>query len=307
MRGPATAPELPEAVLRRLATCARVALRVGDPPSETTATVTPAPLQGALYALLPEGAPLLARVRAVGTAELRADEGDWNLTVRCRAVHGRRLTADARRSELLHWLPEGAVAAGWATVRLLPEELVVGEGEGARRQRAAGPVRGHVPRTVGERWGRLLGWRTPLAAAMPVALQIVLAFAFFEEGWARATGMLLTVTGTGVCIAGALGWDAVARLRRWREGLMRDDDAGPMLEGLLPEEPTGFACAAAGVGGLLLVLAAAATLGVVSGVPASGLSAAWGFGASGAWIAWPAVLLRQALRRADAGVDTRDA
>ncbi len=307
MREAELRPELPDPVLRRLATGARAALRLGEPPAEQAAPVTPAPLQGALYVLLPEGAPLLARVRALGIAELRADDADWNLSVRCRAVHGRRVTADARRAELLHWLPDGASPAGWATVRLIPEELVVGEGEGARRQRAAGPVRGHVPRTPGERWGRVLGWGTALMAVAAGALQIVLAFAFFEEGWARATGILLTVAGSALTLAGAMGWDAVARLRRWREGLVPDEAAGPLLDGTLPEEPTALACVGAGWGGLMLVLGTAAAFGVVAGASAPGVAAAWAFGASGAWLAWPAVLLRQALRRADAGVDTRDA
>jgi hypothetical protein len=289
--------ELPEPVLRRLATCERVTLRVGAPDSARSGRVGVAPLQGALYALVRDGDPLLAAVREDSRAELKAEQGDWLLQLSAHAVRGRRVVGDSRRAELLHWLPEGAAPQDWATIRLQPVHIVVMEGEGSRRQRASGPSRGHVERSPRERWFRVLGGGTAVAVGVACALQVLLSFFLLEAGAPRITGLIVSGLGSALALAGAASWGAAARLARWRVGMGADSGVGPLLEGEVSEAAAWRGGAVAGLVGTALLLGG---IGAIAGPVAAGASVL----ASGAWIAWPAVLARHLFRRVDAAEDT---
>lgn len=295
----AARPELPEPVLRRLAGLGVGVLTVSDTTARP-ATVHLAPLEGTLYALVREGDPILAAARASSLADVRVVDGDWALQVRCRVLHGRSVRSDKRRSELAYWLPETSSStdpSGWVTVRLLPEHLVLNDGSGASRQRAEGPVRGHVARDALEAWPHVLGWTPFWLAGLMALLQVVLGFVLYPEGAVRIVVMLGTTLASAAMMIGAASWDAAQRVARWRAGLVTDDATGVLLEAWLPEDTLRNAGRALGVGGLLTLLVTTAGFGGTT-------PALWGALASGGWGAWAWAWSRHLLRHADASEDT---
>ena len=258
-----------------------------------------APLQGQFYVLVPEGAPLLSALDLTSTVELRADiaEGDVSIRVQGRGVGGRRVVADARRAELVHWMPEGASPARWYTIRVHPEHVSYTTGRGEARTRAAGPVQGADLDALRSPWSRLLGVRAAVGLAWAAAVDVPAAFVLFEAGWPRASGLVVAFVASAILLVACLLWGQSRRLERWRVGAGRDGDAALMLAGWRSGKEVDTAARVSGAVGVVLLL--------LLGFASSGRAAFVAFVGSGAWLVGPSELFRHVLRRADAGEDMK--
>ena len=292
------AAHLPDVVERHLATARDVRLAVGrGGVGEVVGVVHVAPLQGQLYLLVPEGAPLVAALERTSSAELRADiaEGDVSIRLQGRAVGGRRVAAEARRAELVHWMPEGALPGRWRAIRLHPEHVSYTTGRGETRTRAAGPVQGADLEARRSPWGSLLGMRAAVGLGWAALVDVPAGFFLFESGWPRATGLVTSFVTSALLLVACLLWGQARRLERWREGAGRDRDATLMLAGWRAGGEVDAAARVTGMAGVLALLVL---------VFASSERAAFvAFVGSAAWLVGPSELFRQVLRRADAEED----
>jgi hypothetical protein len=288
---------LPDAVERHLATASGVVLAIRADDRDVTAAVAVAPLQGRLCALVTSRSPLVAALARNTGFELRADDpdGGWSVRVRGRATAGRRVTADVRRAELLHWLPEGAAPRAFVAVHLHAEEIVYVTGRADARTRAAGPALGAEVRSSLARWERVLGMRAGVCAAVAALVSVGVAFRFAPAGVPRALTLLGTFTAAALLACGAVLGLRLARFSRWREGLADEAEALPIVEGWIAPRTLGRAAWAAGL------LGACGIAGVYRFVaPPAAVLALLG---SGAWWFGPSEAMRHLLRRADAAED----
>ncbi len=291
-------PRLPDVVEHHLATARDVRLAVGrGGEGEVVGVVQVAPLQGQFYLLVPEGAPVLTALGQTSVAELRADiaEGDVSIRVQGRAVGGRRVAAEARRAELAHWMPEGALPRRWRAIRLHPEHVSYTTGRGEGRTRAAGPVQGGETEPERSPWSRLLGTPAAVGLTWAALVDVPAAFFLFEAGWPRASGLVTSYVASALLLVACLLWGQARRLDRWREGAGKDGDASLMLLGWRSGGEVDTAARVAGLSGLLLLL--------VLVLAASSRAALVAFVGSAAWLVGPSEVFRQVLRRADAEED----
>jgi hypothetical protein len=288
---------LPDAVERQLATASGVLLAVRTADGEVAGPVAVAPLQGRFSVLVTSRAPLVAALARSTAVELRADdpEGGWSVRVRGRGVAGRRVTSDARRAEVLHWLPDGASARAFLTVLVHPEEIVYVTGRGDARTRAAGPALGVEVRSPLARWERVLGVRAGVCLAAAAVVGTAVAFLYAAPGLPRALTLLGAFLTGGLLACGCVLAFRLARFTRWREGLTDEADAALVAEGWIAPRSLAVAAwvaAVAGVCGTALVYRYVAPLAAGMVVLGSG---AWWFG--------PSEMMRHLLRRADAAED----
>lgn len=284
---------LPDEVLERLSTHGPVRFAVGDD-MPAVADVPTAPLDRQLYLLVQRGGAVAERLghttRASFVAEDRA--GEYLVRVSGRAVAGRSVLADARRSELMHWLPTGVPPGDLVAVRFHPEVLEYVHGRGAARIRAAGPVPGGALPGAFTRWSRLASdrvvvWFFGLAALNWFGL-------FFLVDLDKRGGLLLSlmVAAGALLLGGVVLVDQAARLVRWREGREADASTELMLEGWdAPKHVRDVGSGMMVLGGVLACLLAAGAGWKVG---------AWTVVTSGAPLVASFYGVRHALRRRDA-------
>lgn len=230
------APGLPEDVLDRLGLSPSVRITAaggeGDAAQPASSQATAAPLQGVLYVLIAAGgaveAALLAHPGVEVVAEGSDARGPWHLRVTGRGLAGRTVSADPRRNELVHWLPEGARPDRLIAVRVLPETLEYDRVTGAGRQRAAGPIPGAEPPASRLAAMSIHGsalWMPVLGAGVWGGLL------FWVPPPQRNLLLLAIVLGTAAALylgIGLLGrWSAFLR---WRSGHLRDEDVSDWLD-----------------------------------------------------------------------------
>lgn len=250
--------ELPEEVLERLSTHARGRLTVGDDVGAVTVDVPVAPLHKQVFLLLTRGGAaeqrLLETTRATFFAEDKAAE--WSVRATGRAVLGRPITAESRRPELMHWLPDGVASGGLVAVRFHPETVEYHHGRGTARTRAAGPVPGGARPSGVSRWVTLATDGVVLWFLAMAALDwLGLLFLVDEPEKRRMLLLVLMVIAGSALLGGLTLVDQAARYTRWREGLETDERARLMLGGW--EAPKRVRDVGAGMmlfGGVLTVL-----------------------------------------------------
>lgn len=208
----------------RLATLDRVRLDVGAPGNMLPVEAIPAPIRGQLYFLILPNPEVEARLRQDGESVVVAEPKDraWSIQSRGRLGLGRRASNDTRRSELAHWIPEGAQAANFLALPYYPETLDYQYDANHGRRRANGPIPG------GERpplWKALANvgggpfWPWFLASGALQALGI-LVLAAPEH---RNVFILLLVLACGMLpVIGAKLAFAPYDMDRWRMGLEND-------------------------------------------------------------------------------------
>ena len=288
---------LPDAVERHLATASGVVLAVRVAEGEVAGPVAVAPLQGRLCALVTSRTPLLGALGRCTAVELRAEDpdGGWSIRVRGRAAAGRRVTADARRAELLHWLPEGAAPRAFVAVDLHAEEIVYVTGRGEARTRAAGPALGAETRSPLARWERVLGVRAGVCVAASALVSIGIAFVYAPAGLPRALTMLGVFAAAGLLACGGVLGLRLARYARWREGLADEADAVALREAwVAPRTLARAAWLAGAVGSVGMVLVHRFVAPTAAALALLG---------SGVWWFGPSEAMRHLLRRADAAED----
>jgi hypothetical protein len=245
-------PTLPEEVMDRLSLVGQVRFTAwkGEEPVVVNAPV--APLHRQLFVLAHKNGAIETALMQDGRAELWVEhkEPPWQIRVIGRAVAGRDAAADPRRSELLHWLPDGTRAQNLLAIRFFPESMDY-HVDGTRR--ASGPIPGAVLPSELTRWSRMvtrghLGW-------MPVLGLItwggILAWVPPELRNLLVLCLMLTLSLTlfsGVALLGRYG-----EFLRWREGTLREAGVAELLAGWQPPWRVRDLGAGLLAGGLLLV------------------------------------------------------
>ena len=282
---------LPDEVLSRLAAHNVVRLSADGAGSVAGWAV---PLHKQLYVLLKPSAEILAALEEDRAAEVTASgpAGSWNLNLRGRAVPGRTAAAEARRSEMFHWLPEGTRAQELVAVLFHPEEMDWNRAnEDGTRYRAQGPIPGSKLPSSPQRYFKLCShgvvlWPYPMAA-----LDFVVLLMWIEERYRH--GIVLTA----MVVAGAMMLGAVtlagrlALFTRWREGSGEETDAPELIDGWVAPAPARRVAVVLGVGGALLAL--------LLGPSVSPLATVTAIFASGAPVLGGWHLGRHLLRRVD--------
>lgn len=251
--------ELPPEVLERLSVHGRVRLAIGE--EATGADVVVAPLNKQLFLLVSRGGAterrLLEDPRATIFAEDRAN--DWLVRATGRAVPGRPVHAEPRRSELMHWLPDGVSPSALVAVRFHPETVEYVQGKGASRNRVAGPVPGGAPPPAVTRWAMLatdgiVAWFFVMAGLDWLGLLFLV-----EEEEKRKMLLLVLLVVTGACLlAGVQLVHQAGRFARWREGLETDESARLVVAGWeAPRRIRDVGFGMMGLGVLLAVLVSA--------------------------------------------------
>lgn len=222
--------ELPPPVLDRLSVHGPVRLTTGDGRHAVEAHL--APIHEALDALIPGHAPALADILADGRAEFFAEDRarDYLIRVKARAVPGRRVPAEPRRSELTHWMPEGKQPADYLVVHLFPDFLEFTRTEGGERARAMGPIPGAALPNPLVVWAELA--LRGLWPWVPVAVGLDWVYVLFsrEASLGRWFLLLLTVTMSLTWLVACGLFEEWAQFVRWREGIGRAA-AGRIAEG----------------------------------------------------------------------------
>jgi len=208
--------ELPDVVVDLLSVHGPVKLVT---PSGRAVPAHLAPLHQALYALLPVRSPALAEIEAVGRAEFLAEDRDrdYLIRVKARAMVGRRVAGEARSTELVHWLPDGAAPTSQVVVHLFPEWLEFVRVKAGVR--AVGEIPGGGMPALPQRWARLafrVGW--PWLVVMGVALWAWVLF-LREPSAGRWLVLLLAVVAAGSLYASAGLFAEWSRYVRWREAV----------------------------------------------------------------------------------------
>jgi hypothetical protein len=284
---------LPDEVLERLAMHGPVRLSVGDD-LPASADAPTAPLDRQLYLFVQRGGAVSQRLNQTTRASFLAEDraGEYLVRVTGRAVAGRTVLADPRRSELMHWLPPGVPAGELVAVRFHPETLEYIQGRGATRTRAAGPVPGAALPGALSRWWRLASDRVVVwffALAGLDWLSLFFLVDLEKRGWLLLSLMILA--GSSL-LGGVVLVDQSARLARWREGLETEPAAALMLEGWdAPGRVRAVGSGMMALGGVLACLLAAGAGWKVG---------AWTVVSSGAPLVAAFYGVRHALRRRDA-------
>lgn len=294
---PRPVAELPAEVLERLSLHGKVRLFIGDDLA-TGVEANVAPLDKQLFLLVARGGraeqDLLDDPRAVIQAEDRS--ADWILRATGRAVPGRPVTAEPRRPELAHWIPDRVSPSGLVAVRFHPETVDYSHGKGAARVRAVGPVPHGAPPGAATRWALLatdgtIGWY----ALMALLDWIGLIWLFDEPE--RPALLLVLVLGIGLLLLGGVQLvHQAARFFRWREGLERDEDAAMLVAGW--ESPARLRLVGSGMIALGALLAVLLALG--AGWPVAALAVL----SSNAPLLAVFYTTRHFLRRKDADTET---
>jgi hypothetical protein len=286
--------ELPPPVLDLLSVGGAVKLTTGG---GRTTDAWVAPIHLALHVLVPARSPALGDVAADGRAEFLAEDRtrETLIRVKARATPGRPVTGEPRRSELLHWLPEGANPAAFAVIHLYPDYLEFTRADAGNRTRASGPIPGSALPPPVRVWSELalrLIWPwVPFLAALDWVYVL-----FSREATAGRWVLLAVSVVASLLLLAACGLFAEwARYTRWREGIGQRP-AGRLAEGWAGVDQVLTGAKVALGAGLLLVLA----LGVTSGADLAG----WVVLASGAWALAPAYGIRHWFRRSDAAEGT---
>ncbi len=245
-------PTLPEEVMDRLSLVGQVRFTAwkGGEPVVVSAPV--APLHRQLFVLVNKNGAIEDALMQDGRAELWVEQKEppWQIRVVGRAVAGRDAGADPRRSELLHWLPEGSRAQNLLAIRFFPETVDYHVG-GARR--ASGPVPGSALPSELTRWSRMvvrghLGWLPVLAA---ITWGGILAWVPHELRNLLVLCLMLILAITlfsGVALLGRYG-----EFLRWREGTLREDGVAELLAAWQPPRRVRDLGAGLVVAGLVLV------------------------------------------------------
>lgn len=284
---------LPDEILELLSTHGPVSLEVGGGPDPVSEKVSVAPLNRQLYAFVRPGSPLERALEAHGTAVLGAEDpaGGYLLRLRTRATLGRPVTGEARRAELMYWLPAGARPNGLIAARLHPESLDYTRGKGKDRNRVEGDVPGGALPGAVSRWARLgregvVGWYPVLVLTDWIGVVLL----GIPEGTRALIALLMIVAGLGM-LGGVAVLNQWALLVRYREGLATEAEAALGLEGWAAPDDLWAAGWAGVVGGLLLSL----LLGAGAGWSVAALSV----GASGLLVFGPFYGIRHLFRKKD--------
>lgn len=285
---------LPEEVLERLSAQSCVRVTSGPEDGPRTLRVDAAPVQADLYLLVEPDSPLLTDLEHSTAVVVAADGPDesWQVRVRGRAVPGRRVVAERRRAELVHWLPEGVGPTERVAVRVWADHLDYATGKGATRKRAEGPVPGGETAGPIRRWADLVlhdhwGWLVAM-----LALQYGGILVLTEPGDGRVVRLVVMALAGAALLGSVVLFEQRARFVRWREGLVREDHAGPLLRGTVAPEPVRRVSLALGVFGALAAL--------LFGLAAGPAQAALLLLTSGAPLLAPFYGIRYVLRRNDA-------
>lgn len=286
---------LPDEVLDLLAAHGPVKL-VARANGQTT-TVQPAPLSRELFLLAPRTSAILGVLEGAPDAEIMADDpgGAYTIRIRGRAVPGRRASTESRRSELMHWLPEGGTLQSLVAVRFYPETLDFskppkpGQDE---RWRASGPVPGSELPPVGSRWARLCTFGMTGGVAFSLAMSWFWILVVAEEPHKRVVLLLAFAASAVSLLVAAVLQAQLWAFARWREGTGPAAPAELLVAGWVgPPEVRSAAVGAAALG-----LGLAALLGVVG----SSTLFTGALLASGVWWYVPYHTLRHLMRREDA-------
>lgn len=226
------AGSLPDEVLERLSVCGPARLSCASRGEPVVMDAHVAPLHGQLYALIASRPRSVDALLDSARATLRVEgrDEDWSIRVDGRALAGRSAAADARRSELAYWLPDGARPAEWTAVRLHPESVEYIRGRGATRTRAAGPVPGGAAPPWVTRWTRLSTEGTLVFYLVLALVDWLSAFVLFEPGVGQIVALVTMLVCGGTLLASVTLWGAGNVLVRWREGLEADEVAGTLLD-----------------------------------------------------------------------------
>lgn len=119
------AEQVPSEILRIMASHGSMRLICGGGGSAEGTTCHVAPFDDVLYCLVGPGSSALNRLLESPKARLELENGElgYKIKIRGRAVPGRSVLAHARRSELLHWVPEGQNPRALLAVPLWPEHI----------------------------------------------------------------------------------------------------------------------------------------------------------------------------------------
>lgn len=233
-----------------------VRFEVGGGPVPVGQNVALAPLNRQLYALVRPTSPLVAAIDAHGVGTLVAEDpqGEYLVRVRARAAVGRPVNGEARRAELMHWMPEDGRPQVTLTIRLHPEHVEYIRGKGAARERIAGPVPG------GELPGGLARWLRLGREGVVVWYFVMLVLDWVgllvlgvPEG-TRVLVVALLVLGGGAMLAGTAILEQWAVHVRYREGMGAEADASLLLDGWVPPAEAPRVGGALIAGGLLLAV-----------------------------------------------------
>lgn len=286
--------ELPNEIVERLSVHARVKVSLA---TGLTTEVPIAPLSRQLFLLVNAGGAFEASVLDDPLVTVTADgpDGDWSVRIRGRAVVGRSVLAEARRPELMHWLPEGVSPSGLMAVRFLPEHLEYYRGKGKDRTRVEGPVPGAAPPPLLTRYALLAAEGVVLGYFAIGALDFVGLLYLHEQQDERIFLLLLMVFTGCSLLAGANLVHQAARYQRWREGLEPSAEGGGLVSGWVSArhlQRVGW-----GMIGLGFLLA------ICLGGGAGWQVAAWAVISSGILLVGPFFLIRHLLRRRDAALE----
>lgn len=217
-----------------------------------------APLGDLLLLFTSRGSNTVRNLLVSPRAELVAgdDASGWQVRMQGRAVHAGRSTSHPRRSELVHWLPEGVPAPSLDVVEFVPEHVEFVDHREGEKHRWAGPTPAGTVPPEPVRW-----LRAAFEGSWPAAVVAVVA-CWTWVGW---YGQDYTLRGLALALAilAALALQAgprlavrAASLRGWQQGRHRRQDAGVLADGWVGAVP-------AQVVGLVLVLVGVVLLGVV--------------------------------------------
>lgn len=123
--------QLPPEILRILASSGPVRLTCGEGQSARSVKCHVAPFEDTLFLFVDPSAPALQQLLESPNAQvgLTLEEERISLTLYGRAVQGLSVMQNSRRSELLHWVPEGADPRRVLAVSFWTESLSYRKGE----------------------------------------------------------------------------------------------------------------------------------------------------------------------------------
>lgn len=251
---------LPDEIMGLLSVHGPVRVEVGDGPAPVGASLAIAPLHRQIYLFARPGSAIAAAIEASGQATLVAENPgeEYLLRVTGRVVLGRPVNGEARRSELVHWLPAGAAPQETLAVRFHPEKIDYVTGRGDARKRATGIVPGGELPAGPSRWLRLaregvLVWYFIMLAVDWIGLLVLQ----IPEG-TRVVMLGLMIVGGASSLGGVAILNQRAVYLRYREGIGREGDAALVLEGwAAPAEMRAVGLGALCVGPVLALILAA--------------------------------------------------
>jgi len=117
--------QIPSEILRLLAGVDGVRLVCGGRKGAEGVSCHIAPFEGPLYCIVDPKAPALRRLFVNPEARIEAESAsdEFNIRIRGRAVPGRSVMSNRRRSELLHWVPDGGDPRVLLAVPFWPEYI----------------------------------------------------------------------------------------------------------------------------------------------------------------------------------------